>query len=114
MVKTINIGGKERPVYFGWNALAIFEEKTGIGLSDIGDAISAGMTTKVFIDFVYAGLVGGVKKTKSEHDFTSDDVGDWLDDYGVENMGKISEIYMEAMPMVKDDKKKETKPKPKK
>jgi hypothetical protein len=106
MVKEINIGGKNRPVHFGMNALDIFEEKTGIKFTNIISLINDGMTMGQLISFVYAGLEGGRLKTNSEDRFTRTEVGDWIDDYGIENMQELTMIYLDAMPMIKDEDKK--------
>ena len=92
---------KLRPVYFGWNAIAVFEEETGIAFAEMGEAMS-NFKAKDLIAFVYAGLVGGANKNKVEIDFSLNDVGDWLDE--VEDLEKIFEAYMQCMPMTENKK----------
>ena len=86
---------KKRPVFFGFSAMAVFEEETGIKFAKIGEVMQD-MSIKNTIAFVYAGLVGGAKKNKIEIDFDSDDVANWLDE--VEDLEKVFMAYIEAMP----------------
>ncbi len=92
---------KKRPVFFGFSAMAVFEEETDIKFSKIADALQD-MSIQNTIAFVYAGLVGGAKKTKKEVDFSIDDVADWLDE--VEDLEKVFESFINCMPMMQPDK----------
>jgi len=88
---------KKRPVFFGFAAMAVFEEETGTQFSKIAETLQD-MTIKNTIAFVYAGLVGGAKKIKEDIDFDIDDVADWLD--GVTDLEKVFQTFIEAMPMM--------------
>lgn len=107
MVKKIKIGGKERPVYFGMNALELFEHEAGMSFVELQKIMSSGtMSMGIIKKFVYSGLMGGVWKTKANDELDILDVGDWIDDYGFENIDVLMSIYMDSMPMLDDKNKK--------
>jgi hypothetical protein len=110
--KEINIGGENRPVYFGLAALAKLEQLTGVRISGM-DKMLADLSIDNLISFVFAGLYGGHKKERKDIDFSIDDVMDWLDDYmeSGQNIETLMEVYMSCMPLMKNE---ETKPASKK
>ena len=80
MIKEIHIGGKMRPVSYGFNALAMFQDLTGIGLSQLGSMSMDTMTLTSMIKFAYCGLKDGARKAKQDFTASIEDVADWLDD----------------------------------
>lgn len=74
----INIGGKDRPVKYNFNAIIEFEELTGIDLA-ANDDKQMFTKPKFMRALAFVGLKHGAKVEKQEIDFTIDDVGDWLD-----------------------------------
>jgi hypothetical protein len=80
MIKTITIGGKARPVMYGVNALAEFNEATNTTLVWIfrmaEDPLS--LNFNQIRHLVYAGLSQGARESDTPIDFTVDDVGRWL------------------------------------
>lgn len=77
MIKTINIGGKDRPVKYNLNALIEFDELTGLDLTSGVDAKDFSKP-KSMRALSFVGLKHGAKAEKQEVDFTIDDVGEWL------------------------------------
>ena len=81
-MKTIEIGGKQRPVLFGINALAEFNQATGTDFAWIFKIIE----NPFALDFnqlrwlVYTGLKQGAEESGKDIDFTIKDVGNWLND----------------------------------
>lgn len=79
MIKEIEIGGQMRPVSYGFNALAMFQDLTGLGLAEL-PTIGMNMPIRHMIAFAYCGLKDGARKSKQEFTASVEDVGDWLDD----------------------------------
>ena len=87
---------KYRPVFFGWSAIEKFEEMTDIPFAEMGEALQ-NMKATVLIAFIYAGLYGGAKKTKTAIDFDREDVINWLDE--VDNLELVMKSYIDCMPI---------------
>ena len=91
----IKINNKDRPVRFGWNALAEYERLTGMSLLQLVDMKNMGADKT--LKLVYIGLLFGAKKEGDPVDFTVEDVGDWLDDN--ENIiPDTINIFIKSMP----------------
>jgi len=102
MMDYVKIGGTDRPVKFGWNALRIYTREAKIPFMDIGNLFDSMDLDKLTI-LTYAGLVHGARTEKKDVDFTLDDVGDWLgEDFDV--VSKFLEIFTEQMPQPKNQK----------
>lgn len=78
MIKEIKIGGKLRPVKFGWNAYAIFGDITGISIDKMVDF--AEMKISDVMALIFAGLKEGARYKKQEFEHTIEDIGDWMDE----------------------------------
>lgn len=80
-MKYIEIGGKKRPVLYGINALAEFNEGTGTTLkwifSMMAEPLSMSMNELRWL--AYAGLKMGAQESNIPVDFDLNDVGKWLD-----------------------------------
>lgn len=77
--KEVKIGGQQRPVSFGTNALAAFFDSEGLTLGDLnklGETLTLTSSLKLF----YFGFIDGYRKAGREVDFNELDIGDWLDD----------------------------------
>jgi hypothetical protein len=80
IIKDVNIGGIARPVSYGFNALARFQEISGLALTEINSLNSGNMTLKSMIQFAWVGLWDGARKAKKDFPYSIEDVGDWLDE----------------------------------
>ncbi len=77
MAKTVNLGGKDRPVVYNLNAIIELDELTGIDLSSGTD--TALMTKpKTIRALAYCGLKHGAIDAGVEVDFKLEDVGKWI------------------------------------
>jgi len=75
----VEIGGEKRPVRFGFNAMAMFGEMTGLKISEI-ERITSSMTIQNAISLVHCGLKDGARKAGKPFEYTQMDVADWLDE----------------------------------
>jgi hypothetical protein len=79
-MKTIEIGGKQRPVLYDINALAEFNEATKTSLDWIFKMLANPLTMDMnqFRWMAYVGLKNGCEETNTPVDFNLKDVGKWL------------------------------------
>lgn len=94
MVKNLNIGGEERPIKWGFNAIAMFEEFTGRAF-----ILSAeNPSIRDSISMVFFALKDGARAEGIEFKNTFEDVADWLDDsdYSIGQIFKILEGFLPA------------------
>jgi hypothetical protein len=76
----IELGGKPRPVLFGWGAATIMEEVSGRPFPEIADAFARQqVSAKDVVLLAYAGLANGCEYHDAPVDFTLRKVGAWLD-----------------------------------
>lgn len=89
----IELGGQDRPLKFGTNQTAKFCELRGIDLNTYGSLLSSGLEDmSVIRDLIFSALWAGAKSEKKPTDFDSFDVGDWMDEAGLEAvMSKFTE-----------------------
>jgi hypothetical protein len=81
----IEIGGEKRPLKFGTNQTAKFCEIRAIDLNVYGQLLSEGMQDMgVIRDLLFTGLWAGAKAEKKNVDFDNFDIGDWMDEAGIE------------------------------
>ncbi|MEM9991355.1 MAG: hypothetical protein AAF738_06290 [Bacteroidota bacterium] len=96
MQQTIEIGGKERPINFSFNAIAQLEKLEGKPMTKIFSQMDdLSMTTSIHI--AYVGLVDGARKAKKNFKTSLETVGDWLDDLGFDGVGEIIELFTESL-----------------
>lgn len=109
-VVRVQIGGESRPVRFGFNALATFNDLTGTTLADLqstfapppglSEAERAAWQPPLkagdVLALVYAGLDDGARKEKLPRDFDADDVGDWLDEADGSVLGEVFAAFAGA------------------
>jgi len=85
----INIGGKDRPFYYGVMAARIYCEWKGIEYQEFADVMRKAFSTDTFspfhaTDVIYACLVAGSKyakavlKEEEEIDYTEEQVNFWI------------------------------------
>lgn len=79
MTKQILINGNTHPVKYGFNALRLFSNETGIGLNELAQ-LSNSMSIDHAIALIWAGLKDGARIEKIEFTMTMDDVADLLDE----------------------------------
>jgi hypothetical protein len=110
MVKTLNIGGKERPVLFGNLANQYFELETGRSLLSLQESLNAG--TIRLTDghtLYYCALRAGeyAAKVADPEPYTIADVALWLD-LQPDIEAQLQALQQVAAPVVEDDAKKKT------
>lgn len=79
MTKQLKVNGKEYPVKYGFNALRLFSNQTGISLDQLSQ-LQDSMSIDYAIALIWAGLKDGARVEKIEFDMTMDDVADLLDE----------------------------------
>jgi len=90
-VAMIEIGGKVRPVKFGFNALIEFSELTGKTIDELNSLSDKNMTMKQLLILCWCGLKAGARREGQEFNASVEDVADWLD----ENPSLLLDITME-------------------
>ena len=108
MMKYLTVDKKERPINFGWGALELFEELTGISGYDWSALQKMKMKDSRML--IYSGFVNGAEVTGKEVDFNPDDVKRWLNE-DMSLLESVMEIFIHDMaPPETDQKKKEEDP----
>jgi len=87
-MKSIKLGGKLRPIHFGWYSFKIFEQETGIPFTKLRAALQEA-NVEILVVFVYSAICGGYNKLSKEVDFEKNDIYNWMDDYS----GDINELF---------------------
>lgn len=87
MVKSVKIGGEERPVKFGFSALMNFCDLAGYKLNDLG-RLGEDMTLGDAVNLIWCGLKDGARAEKKKFTLTSEDVADFLDD----DIGALNDV----------------------
>ena len=96
MIKTVEFAGKERPVKYGFNALALFVEQEKRGLEAIGE----NMSIPELLTFVYVGLKEGARIDGQDFDLTKEQIADALDE-APDALEKFFNIFADQMPKIK-------------
>jgi len=92
---SVNIGGAERPLHFGFSCLAEYGRMSGLSLGQIGETSPENMSLQDILNLVYCGLKHGARKAGQKVDFTIDDVGDWLDE-GRDLLAEVVKAFVES------------------
>ena len=87
MVKSVKIGGEDRPVKFGFSALMNFCDIAGYKLNDLG-RLGEDTTLGDAVNLIWCGLKDGARAEKKEFTLTSEDVADFLDD----DIGALNDV----------------------
>ena len=109
-LKTIAIGGELRPLHFGFSALSQWCDISGLGLNDLG-TIGENLSLSNAISLIYVGLKHGARKQNEDFNYTVDDIGDWIDEAGMEVFNECMEVFTQQMAKLnpEEEKKKKTK-----
>lgn len=78
------------------NFWANFTDMLKIGLADIGDVFSNGISIKALIALIYSGLLANDQENKNEIDYDEFDVGNWLEDIQASEIEKIVQAMTES------------------
>jgi len=100
VIETIEFGGEQRPVKYGWNALAIFGKLSGTGLNDL-DKFDEDMAFGDVLFLIYAGLKEGARADKKEFKLTVENIGDFLDD-NTDKVKEFMDVFTNQMPKSKN------------
>ena len=103
MIKTIELGGKERPIHFGVNALSLYSDVEKMPIHDMIYSLEK-LTFKQMVVLIWAALKTGAIHEKQEANFDVNDVGDWLDE-DFEKFTECAEIMKQTLPVAKKNKK---------
>ena len=103
MVKHVEIGGKERPVKYGFAALMEFTEENGYTMADL-DKLGENMKLKDALFLVWCGLKHGARVEKQPYSYSIEDVADWLDETP-EAMEKVLNVFSSSFSDSKEEKK---------
>lgn len=76
-MKTVLIGGQERPVVFKMSTIAKFLRSEGIDSNNL-----LGIDLYASMNLCFYGLADGARKSNQKVDFKKEDVIDWLDEGG--------------------------------
>ena len=75
----IKVGEKTYPVKYGFNALRLFCNASGIGLQEL-EKIGENISIDHAINLVWAGMKDGARAEKQAFDLDTDDIADLLDE----------------------------------
>ena len=103
-LKTVNIGGKDRPIKFGTNQSARYCEIRSIDLPVMRDELSNLATSdgSSIRDLLYSALWAGCKSEKIDVDFDRYDLGDWIDDMDQKEMDKAFQFLIDSEPKAEE------------
>jgi hypothetical protein len=103
MTKNVEIGGKLRPVKFGFAALMEFTEANGYTMADL-DTLGESMKLKDALFLVWCGLKHGARVEKQAFEETIEEVADWLDDQP-EAMENVLNVFAQSFSPSEGEKK---------
>lgn len=103
MVKHVEIGGKERPVKYGFAALMEFTEENGYTMADL-DKLGENMKLKDALFLVWCGLKHGARVEKQPFNSSIEEVADWLDEKP-EAMEKVLNVFSSSFSDSNEEKK---------
>jgi hypothetical protein len=112
-LKKIAIGGEMRPIHFGFAALSQWCDLSGLGLNELSN-VGENLSLSNAINLIYVGLKHGARRDKKSFDYTADDIGDWIDQDGMEVFNECMEIFAAQMAKISPEEEKKKKAKPKK
>jgi hypothetical protein len=91
----VEMGGKARVLKFGTNATALFCSMHKVGLGGFATLFTAdNLTPAHYRDLIFCALVSGQRG--KEIDFTTEDVGDWIDEMPQEDLERIFAVVGES------------------
>ena len=89
----VKLGGKKRPIHYGYNALRVFCNTTGRSLETLGTE----MTLDDTINLIYSGLEDGARIQKEQFECDIVTLCDWLDADPLA-MGEALKYWAESLP----------------
>jgi hypothetical protein len=95
----IELGGKRRPIRFGFGALMLFEESTGANISEFFAKMASGdFKIRLLIELIYAGLKNGARANNEQFDADVMTIADWVDEAQAEGRDVLTEVvkYVEG------------------
>jgi hypothetical protein len=100
MTSYIEIGGKQRPVRFGFAGLLEYEKRTGrnavLDFQTLSEGLQSASVT-MMVDLVLCGLLAGHRTERVSIEFDEYDVADWItDDIGA--VERIMTAFVESFP----------------
>lgn len=105
----IELGGKRRPIRFGFGALMLFEESTGENISAFFTKMASGdVKVRLLIELIYAGLRNGARANNEQFDADIMTIADWVDEAQAEGRDVLTEVvkFVESSMAPADGKKK--------
>ncbi len=93
----VNLGKKDLPIYFGFNALRKYCRKTGTSLNELAQ-LGNNMSLDDIVELIFAGTQEGHRRAGADFNYTSDDIADMLDGDAT-GMQKALELFSEHMGM---------------
>jgi hypothetical protein len=93
----IEIGGRKRPVKYGWNTLVLLEERTGVNTlhpRGIDNALFKAVFQTAIVEI---GLTEGCRVTDDKVDFIREDIGDWIDNEGILKVSEFVKLFRETI-----------------
>ena len=91
-----NFGGKERPFYFGFNAISLLEKYTGKPISKIGEVFTEASVNDMSM-ILEISMQEGARLDGKDYDIPKEKIFDYMDELG---MSKVSDIMVEMMEMI--------------
>ena len=93
----------DRPVRFGFNAVADFCEQAGLKLSDLQTLDLQTLDLKALRALYWAGFKDGARKNGEPFSATPEDVGDWIDGMDTEASNAILAAFASAQGEATDE-----------
>lgn len=90
------IGEELRPIRFSLNTIANFESVTGVEWSSI--ELKSTMRMDYLRALIWSALKSGAAVDKKPFDFTLEDVGNWIEELGLNGLTEILHVANQSMP----------------
>ena len=103
--QTIAIGCKMRPIHYGFSALGEWCDLTGSGLNDLSK-LGENLSLTAAIQLIWCGLKHGARRSKVDFNYSIEDIGDWIDDEGMDVFNSCMDIFTQSMAKISPDQKK--------
>lgn len=92
----IKLGGKQRPVHFGFASIRQLERLEGRTMTEIFGDIENNASMSTILNLTYAGLFQGARKEKKQAPESVEQVADWLDD-SQDGLNEVMEAFSASM-----------------
>ena len=91
----VSLGGKDLPMYFGFNALRKYCRATGTSLNKLA-TLGNDMSLDDIVELIYHGTEEGHRRASAEFKLSSDDIADMLDGDS-QGMNSALELFADHM-----------------